>query len=311
MHTVYLDAGTDDAKRRAQLYSGQIHLITPRPSTLALIDWARTLIEEAFAPLDPREAQYSLDVQRFVEIFAPLKPKFIHNARTKELMREVLREVGCDLEETYLDVPRLRGVTSDGYLTAGVGYAHPMHRDTWWSAPLQQLNWWLPIYEFESNSSMAFHPAYWAEHLENTSNEFDYYNWNQTGRADAAKHITKDTRKQPHIIAEPAPSPDPQIRFVVPPGGLVVFSGQQLHSTVANTTGLTRFSIDFRTVNVADVEAGIGAYNADSEPSGTSLRDFRRASDEADMPERLALALDPREIDPAIAVFKPDVIRSA
>jgi hypothetical protein len=247
-----------------------------------------------------------MDVRRFVDIFAPLKPKFIHHPKTKQLLRDLLLDVGCDQDSTYLDVPRLRGVTSDGYLTAGVGYAHPLHRDTWWSAPLQQLNWWMPIYPFESNSSMAFHPAYWNKHVENTSGDFDYYEWNQGGRAEAAKHVTSDSRVQPHIVQEPAPDPDPQIRFVVPPGGLVIFSGQQMHSTVLNTTGLTRFSIDFRTVNIADVEAGRGAPNADSAPTGTSLRDFRRLRDAAEMPERLARLLDPREIDLATAVFKPN-----
>ena len=49
-------------------------------------------------------------------------------------------------------------VTSDSYLTAGVGYAHPLHRDVWWSAPHAQLNWWLPVYEFDTECSMAFHP---------------------------------------------------------------------------------------------------------------------------------------------------------
>ncbi len=62
------------------------------------------------------------------------------------------------METTYLDVPRLRAVTSDAYLTSGVGYAHHLHRDTWYSAPMCQLNWWLPIFEMSSESSMAFHP---------------------------------------------------------------------------------------------------------------------------------------------------------
>ena len=61
-----------------------------------------------------------------------------------------------------------------------------MHRDTWWSAPLAQLNWWMPIYEFESESSMAFHPPYWSVGVENHSEDFNYYEWNAVGRAQAA-----------------------------------------------------------------------------------------------------------------------------
>ncbi len=100
-----------------------------------------------------------MPVEEFVKIVAPLKPRFIHHPRTKELIRNILIEFGCDLETTYQDVPRLRNATSDGYLTSGVGYAFHPHRDTWYSAPMSQLNWWLPIYEIESENSMAFHPV--------------------------------------------------------------------------------------------------------------------------------------------------------
>jgi hypothetical protein len=304
-NTVYVDAKVSDQVRRDRLFDGQIFLFTPTPQTMALRDFAAEMLEEAFAPHDPLTAQFALPVERFVDTFGPLKPKFIHHAKTKQLMREALLAFGCDLDETYLDVPRLRGVTSDAYLTAGVGYAHPMHRDTWWSAPLAQLNWWMPIYEFESESSMAFHPLFWEIGVENHSEDFNYYEWNAVGRADAAKHVHEDTRRQPH---PPADLPrDPQVRFVVPPGGVVLFSGAQLHSTVPNTSGRSRFSIDFRTVNIVDLKQRRSAPNVDSRPQGTSLRDFRRMSDDAALPDDVVGSYDSGEIpEGAVLVFSPD-----
>ncbi len=94
---------------------------SPRQSTLELIDFSRELIEAAFAPLPPRTAQFELSVERFVEIFGPLKPHFIHHPKTAALMRDVVAELGGDLNTVYVDAPRLRGATSDKYLTAGVG----------------------------------------------------------------------------------------------------------------------------------------------------------------------------------------------
>jgi hypothetical protein len=67
----------------------------------------------------------------------------------------------------------------------------------------------------------------------------------------------------------------------------MLFSGAQLHTTVPNTSGRTRFSIDFRTVNIRDVEAVAGAANVDSECSGTNLGDFLRATDHATLPPEL------------------------
>jgi hypothetical protein len=305
MKAVHFDSAYPDAERRRRLYEGDIFVLSPSAATLELVNWTRSILEEAFAPHAPLEAQHAMDVHSFVEVFGPAKPRFIHHPTTKALLRKVLATAGCDLEDIYADVPRLRGVTSDGYLTAGVGYAHPMHRDTWFSAPMAQLNWWMPIYEFESESSMAFHPQYWSEGVRNGSAEFNYYEWNRVGRADAAKHVTSDTRKQPKI-EEPV-AEDPQVRLVVPPGGIVLFSGAQMHSTVPNTTGVTRFSIDFRTISLSDVVAGRSAPNIDSRPTGTSLRDFVRGSDASPIPEEIVRRYDSGPVDAASAVFRPAV----
>jgi hypothetical protein len=261
------------------------------------------MIREAFHPLDPLTAQFEMPVEQFVAIFGPLKPKFIHHPHTKEVVRAVLSDLGCDLDETYQDVPRLRAVTSDAYLTSGVGYAHHLHRDTWYSAPMQQINWWLPIFEMASESSMAFHPRYWNEPVKNGSRDFNYYEWNSTGRADASKHIKSDTRKQPK--PEQPMELDPQVRLVPEPGGVILFSGAQMHSTVPNTSGKTRFSIDFRTVNVGDIKRKKSAPNLDSDCTGTSIRDFLKARDLSTIPEEVVAVLEPEPVGEGVLVFKP------
>jgi hypothetical protein len=53
---------------------------------------------------------------------------------------------------------------------------------------------------------------------------------------------------------------------------------------VPNTSGRTRFSIDFRVANSDDVHAQRGAVNRDSYCSGTALTDFLRVSDLAHLP---------------------------
>jgi hypothetical protein len=58
-----------------------------------------------------------------------------------------------------------------------------------------------------------------------------------------------------------------------------------------NTSGRTRFSIDFRTVRLAGVVSrGKEAPNIDSECTGATLRDFLRAADLVRMPEGVAQA---------------------
>lgn len=305
MHTIYVETGMDDATRRERLYDGQLVVFAPRASTVALCDFARGFIEEAFAPYEPCTAQRHMPVEEWVARFAPAKSAFIHHPDTKGLLRDIVEEVGCDPEQTFLDVPRLRGVTTDGYLTSGVGYAHHPHRDTWYSAPMAQLNWWLPLYPFETSSSMAFHPRYWSEGVRNASAEFNYYEWNAVGRRDASKHISSDSRKQPR--AEQDLELEPEVRVVCDVGAALVFSAAQMHSTVPNTSGLARFSIDFRTVNLADLRSGRGAPNVDSAPQGTSLRDFCRAADFTPMPDEVVRLHDDdtSRADDGVLVYRP------
>ena len=129
MTVIHFDSKMTDEARRSRLFKGEVFVYSPRRSTLALISFAQELLDEAFDPWPPRTAQFNLSIEKFVEIFAAVKPRFIHHPRTKALLRDVVAEMEADLETIYVDVPRLRGATSDKYLTAGVGYAFPPHRD--------------------------------------------------------------------------------------------------------------------------------------------------------------------------------------
>lgn len=78
---------------------------------------------------------------------------------------------------------------------------------------------------------------------------------------------------------------DPQIRLILPAGGIILFSGAQMHSSVPNTSGKTRFSIDFRVVHEDDVKAKGGAPIVDEECTGTTMRDYLRGTDLSHLPD--------------------------
>lgn len=286
MNTVYFEASDGDADRRKRLFDGQLYVYTARKSILAFARFARQMIEDAFRGLDPELAQYSMPVDRYAEILTELKPKFIHHAESKRHVRAILEELGCDLEKTYFEVPKLRSSTSDGYLTAGIAYAWHPHRDTWYSAPSCQVNWWLPVFDLASDNAMAFHPRYWSQPVKNSSAGYNYYVWNKRYRGE---HIKAFTNKDPRPL--PAPTQEieltPQLRLICPVGGVIVFSAAQLHSSVPNTSGRTRFSIDFRTVHSDDLLRSVGAPNVDSACTGTVLHEFRSACSQAALPDEV------------------------
>ena len=290
-NAIYLDPPFSDDERRRRLYEGQLFVYSPRRSSLAFTTFAKGLIEEAFAPFDPRTAQHEMDVDRYAGILNKLKPAFIHHPQSKSLVQELLVDLGCDPEKTYFDVPRMRSSTSSGYLTTGIAYAWHPHRDTWYSAPPCQINIWTPIYELASENAMAFHPRYFSQGVANSSAGYNYYLWNQTHRGE---HVAGYTNADPRPLPKPteAIEMDPQIRVVVPVGGVLIFSGAQMHSSVPNTSGVTRFSIDFRTVHLDDVVERRGAPNVDSYCTGTTMRDYLRTKDFRTIPDDIVRLYD-------------------
>ena len=293
---LFFDSAADDATRRRELYQGAVFVRSSSPSVSTFCEFARDLTETAFRSHDPRTAHQNMPVERSVELLAKLKPEFIHHPKSKEFVQRILAESGCDLEKTYFDVPRLRTAFPSDYLSSGIAYAFHPHRDTWYSAPFSQINWWLPVYEFSPNNGMALHPQFWDSAVPNNSSDYNYYEWNRTSRLNAANHVKADTRVQPR--PQISLEPDPQLRLVFNVGAVMLFSAAQLHSTVPNTCGETRYSIDFRTVNLDDLLNRQGAPNIDSACTGTTLRDYIRASDFTRLPDDVvALYLDGTEAD--------------
>jgi hypothetical protein len=306
MSSILVDPSVNERERRNALYEGTLFFFTPSPATTALCEFAWQMISDAFGVVDPLEAQDVLPVEEFARIIGPMKTAFTHEARSKDLISAMLVDLGCDPDETYFDIPRLRVVSHSNYLTAGVGYAYQPHRDIWYAAPPCQINWWLPINSIGSASALAFHPQWWSEPVPNSSSGFDTYEWNATGRADAAKHVKTDTRNHPVPTEEIDLSND--VRIVGPPASLLLFSGAHLHSTVPNTSGRTRYSIDFRTVNLRDLVDRVGAPEIDDGSTGTTARDFLRASDLTRLPEDVVEIYDVGSTHSGPLIFDPSVV---
>ncbi len=292
-HAIHVDAVMSDDERRRRLFDGELFVWSPRPSSMALVQFARELLIEAFGGRDPETAQHEMEVQAFAALLGEVKPRFIHHPESKRLLQALMVDMGCDPELTYFDVPRLRSSTSDQYLTTGIAYAWHPHRDTWFSAPSCQINWWMPVYELSADNAMAFHPAYWGSPVANDSAKYDYYVWNAQHRgAHVVTNLKSDDRPLPRATEQL--SLDPQIRLLPRVGGMIHFSGAQMHSSVPNTSGKTRYSIDFRMVHMGDVAEQRGAPRVDEHCTGTTMRDYLRCADLTRLPDALVARYETR-----------------
>ena len=302
MLNIHIDAVLSDRKRREELYRGGIFIYSPCDATRKLCDLAREMIVGAFAPNDPQTIDKHLGMEACSQVLAKLKPAFIHHPECKKILPEIITNLGGDPDQIYFDVPRLRSAYPVDYLTSGIAYAFHPHRDTWYSAPMCQLNWWLPIFDIVSENCLAFYPEYFDKPLANNSEIYNYYEWNRVSRASAAQHVKSDTREQPKL-QEPIELHD--VRLLCPAGGIILFCGAHLHETVPNTSGVARYSIDFRTVHLDDVRAHKGAPNVDSRSTGTTMRDYLRCSDLKPLPDAVIETYDDgTEVRGAPLVFR-------
>ncbi|MBJ7338020.1 hypothetical protein [Mycolicibacterium sp.] len=256
---------------RAQMHGGAINVTSPTTQAIKFAMFARELIGEAFGGRDPELAQFDLPVAEYAAILNALEARFVDHPESTRLLQDLLAERGCDPETTYFDVPRLRVSTSDDYLGAGTAYAWHPRRDTWHGAPLAQLTHWMPVFDVSEANAMVCHAEYFNQAIANDSADFDYDEW-KPGR-------------------RPLPGPTDTVDpfsgtvFVIPVGGVLEFSGHHLHSDVPNDSGRTRFSIDFHTVDVSDIRAGLGARNVDGHCTGSSIQEFISAADLSAVPQ--------------------------
>ena len=170
MTAIYFDQKIDDDTRRQRLYDGDIFVYSANEHSLALIEVARKLIVDALSR--HRSAHGAVPVRRARSSprswrSSSRRSSIIPSARRS--FRGCCEAIGCDLDQIHFDIPRMRTSTSNDYLTTGIAYAFHPHRDTWYSAPMCQINWWLPIFDIEAGNAMAFHPNYFGRGVHNDS----------------------------------------------------------------------------------------------------------------------------------------------
>ena len=270
MTTLHIDPRARDADLRGLLYQGDLVVLSGLPSVRAFAEFAREQLRELFAPHDPEQIHHHLSPEHLARMLGAWKPRFVHHPRSKELVRQIVEDAGFSPDDTMFDVPKPRTAYPSDSLTTGIAFAFPWHRDTWYAAPPQQINWWFPVTEVRADNAMKFDPLSFARAVENDSAGFDYYQANRD-RLTTAKQVGTDVRSRPGARTH---TPPDELIVLPPPGSILLFSGAQLHATITNTSGVARYSVDFRTIDRRDVEAGVGAPLVDVECSGTALRDF-------------------------------------
>ncbi len=271
-------SGSNEQVRRS-LYEGAIYLLPANAESRELassaLDLVRSVLGEQF-----RNAHEIHDEGEYFSRIGELRKMIYTSSEFRERMNRVIESCGFDIGQQIYDPARLRAVASNGHLNPCAAPLYYGHRDTWYSHPQSMLTWWIPLHDVIAEETFEFYPEYFARVVENDSEIFDFDAWTADG---PEKQIGWQNRDTGRTAGYPSLKESPEgvcIPVIASAADILIFSAQHLHQTCNNVTGQTRFSLDFRTVDLCDLNDGVEAVNVDNRSTGSSVRALVRPSEQ-------------------------------
>ena len=275
---------TIDLATRQALYSGQLVVLKHLESATDLCHYFNNTFLSNERPSSDAAAHSHSMADRI-----DCCERFESSSEVAQLYSNIFKEAGLAPQETHWDRLRLRiqhsGDPIDNYTntsTFGAGRFSstlPVHRDTWGSNIMQQLNWWMPLKPLHQECTLILYPSYFNQPVANTSNEWhvkDLIHAKKSGADYPQLPTMKKTALGHKAVVDGSGGGDRSIcvsqeeldldavPILIDPGDVLVFSGAHLHgSSVGGTKGFTRYSTEVRTYNVLDFDQKFGAQNID------------------------------------------------
>jgi hypothetical protein len=265
---------TESKDVRQALYQGTLFLLDATPLTTRLVDQVIEGIEKEL-PAPIREAQFYLTGDQFFECVGRLRKRFYTEPRFLAVVREIIADFGFDLMRTAFDPMRLRVITHRGHENPAAAPIYFAHRDTWYAHSQAEITWWIPLHDVTEEETFVFYPDWFERPVSNNSEEFDHDRWTKQGPDLRIGWQNRDHGRShlyPGHVGELVPGRE--VGFSAKAGQVLLFSGSHFHQTRKNDTGRTRFSLDFRTVDLVDHREGIGAPNVDNRSTGSAVADY-------------------------------------
>lgn len=261
----------------AQIFAGDILVFQQVPALKALVRDTDAMVREGLVDAEPETAEARLAPDVFLARVRALRSQVRAEKSLMQLMGEAVAQVGLPPEDTYFDGLQLRLVPSNASHQARRIMPLAPHRDSWGSNIAQQINWWAALYPLARTRSIVVFPEYWAAPIENNSAAWDYHELKKRmaeGRAETYPVLP---------TATVPPKPEDGLAIVIELGDLLCFSAAHLHGSIADDSGITRFSLETRTVSASHVRAGVGAPNIDGKAPRTTPEWFERIEDGASL----------------------------
>lgn len=267
---------TNPALRRA-IYDGDVFLLDPTAASSALVGEINALLAETFPEVDdPRDAAAELGDERHFERIGAVRKTLFCEPHFHRRVREVVAALDFDPARVAFDPIRLRVIGHRGAANPRAAAIYTPHRDTWYAHSQSAIAWWIPLHDAPADQTFVFYPERFAAAVANDSERFTYQSWIERGwdlKIGWQKRDAGLTAHYPGALDGPGDW-GPEVGFAAERGQNLLFAGAQFHRTRDHDAGRTRFSLDFRIVDLDDHAAAIGAPNADNRSIGSAVVDY-------------------------------------
>ena len=245
------------ARWAARIFTGEI-ILSPAAGA-ALARQARRITRYFFAPHEPPVAHRFFARGEFFRRAAAAQKRFETDPAVAAAFASLAAANGWPSRGLARDRLILR-IAPPVAEHAGGAMSHTLpHRDLWGVAIPQQINWWMPIWPVAKNRTLGFWPDFFTRPLAN-----DTATWSFAKLLAARKGLPQgeagDYPAAPRALEAP---PSPPAPAVFAPGRALLFSCAHLHASIPNTSALTRFSFETRTVWADDIRRNRAAPNVD------------------------------------------------
>ena len=245
------------ARWAARIFAGEI-VLSPAAGA-ALARQARRIARYFFAPHEPPVAHRFFARGEFFRRAAAAQKRFEADPAVVAAFASLAAANGWPSRGLARDRLILR-IAPPVAKHSGGAMSHTLpHRDLWGVAIPQQINWWMPIWPVAKNRTLGFWPDFFTRPLAN-----DTATWSFAKLLAARKGLPPgeagDYPAAPRALESP---PSPPAPAVFAPGRALLFSCAHLHASIPNTSALTRFSFETRTVWADDIRRNRAAPNVD------------------------------------------------
>lgn len=256
----------------ATVFFGELISIQENQSAQQLRDYIATQIITTLNDSDPTTIHHRQAESIYRPKLEHLQKILPNDPNIKSLWRDFFAELGWELSEFAWDFMPLRIVPPQSVAPTWERHTVAPHRDTWGSNLPNQLNWWTSIFPLSADNTLGFWTDYFDKPITNDTATWSYQHY-IAARKRGDKSLAVAPRPLENLDYSALQPLLPQV------GEMACFSSQHLHASIPNTTDSFRFSIELRTIHLAEAKSGQrGAKNVDNAQTTPQLKWFKPIS---------------------------------